>query len=49
LRAANARLQAIVVAKDEQVAMLTTALEASLERERRLGLRLGRQLPNSNY
>jgi transposase len=36
LRAANARLRAVVEAKDEQVAMPTTALE----RERRLGLRL---------
>jgi len=40
LRAANARLRAIVEAKDEQVAALTAALEASLERERRLELRL---------
>jgi transposase len=40
LRAANARLRAAVGAKDEQVAALTAALEASLERERRLELRL---------
>jgi hypothetical protein len=40
LRAANARLRAVVEAKDEQVATLTAALEAALERERRLGLRL---------
>ena len=36
LRAANARLRAVVEVKDGQVAMLT----AALERERRLGLRL---------
>jgi hypothetical protein len=36
LRAANARLRTIVEAKDEQVAVLT----AALERERRLELRL---------
>jgi transposase len=36
LRAANARLRAVVEAKDGQVAVLT----AALERERRLGLRL---------
>jgi transposase len=36
LRAANARLRAVVGAKDEQVAMLT----AALDRERRLELRL---------
>ena len=40
LRAANARLRAILEAKDGQVAALTAALEASLERERRLELRL---------
>ena len=40
LRAANARLRAVVEAKDGQVAALTAALEASLERERRLELRL---------
>jgi hypothetical protein len=40
LRAANARLRAAVEAKDEQVAALTSALEASLARERRLELRL---------
>ena len=40
LRAANARLRAVVEAKDEQVAMLTAALDAALEREPRLGLRL---------
>ena len=40
LRAANARLRAVVEAKDGQVAMLTAALDAALERERRLGLRL---------
>ena len=40
LRAANARLRAIVESKDAQVAALTAALEASLERERRLELRL---------
>jgi hypothetical protein len=40
LRAANARLRAVVEAKDGQVAMLTAALEAALEREQRLGLRL---------
>ena len=40
LRAANARLRAVVQAKDGQVAALTAALEAALERERRLGLRL---------
>ena len=40
LRAANARLRAVVEAKDAQVAALTAALEASLERERRLELRL---------
>ncbi len=40
LRAANARLRALVEAKDEQVAVLAAALEAALERERRLGLRL---------
>jgi hypothetical protein len=40
LRAANARLRAVVEAKDGQVAMLTAALEAALERERRLELRL---------
>jgi transposase len=40
LRAANARLRAVVAAKDGQVAALTAALEAALERERRLELRL---------
>ncbi len=40
LRAANARLRAVVEAKDGQVAVLTAALEAALERERRLELRL---------
>ena len=40
LRAANARLRAVVDAKDGQVAMLTAGLDAALERERRLGLRL---------
>jgi hypothetical protein len=40
LRAANARLRAIVEARERQVAALTAALEASLERERRLELRL---------
>jgi transposase len=40
LRAANVRLRAVVEAKDGQVAALTAALEASLERERRLELRL---------
>jgi hypothetical protein len=40
LRAANARLRAVVEEKGEQVAVLTAALEASLERERRLELRL---------
>lgn len=40
LRAANARLLAVVEAKDEQVAMLTAAPEAALERERRLELQL---------
>jgi hypothetical protein len=40
LRAANARLRAVVEAKDGQVTALTAALEASLERERRLELRL---------
>jgi hypothetical protein len=35
LRAANARLRAVVEAKGEQVAVLTAALEAALERERR--------------
>jgi transposase len=40
LRAANVRLRAVVRAKDEQVAMLTTALDAALGRERRLELRL---------
>ena len=40
LRAANARLLAVAEAKDGQVAMLTAALDAALERERRLGLRL---------
>ncbi len=40
LRAANARLRAVVEAKDGQIAALTAALEASLERERRLELRL---------
>ena len=40
LRAADARLRAVVGAKDEQVTALTAALEASLERERRLELRL---------
>ena len=40
LRAANARLRAVVEAKDGQVAMLTAALEAALEREQRLELRL---------
>ena len=34
------RLRAVIGAKDEQIAALTAALEASLERERRLGLRL---------
>jgi transposase len=41
LRAANARSRAVVEAKDEQVAMPTTALE----RERRLGLRLAEVEP----
>jgi transposase len=40
LRAANAQLRAIVETKDAQVAVLTAALEASLERERRLEVRL---------
>ena len=40
LRAANARLRAVVEAKDGQVAVLAAALEAALERERRLELRL---------
>jgi transposase len=40
LRAANARRRAIVETKDAQVAALTAALEASLERERRLAVRL---------
>jgi hypothetical protein len=40
LRAANARLRAVVEAKGGQVAMLTAALDAALERERRLELRL---------
>jgi transposase len=40
LRAVNARLRAVVQAKYGQVAMLTAALDAALERERRLGLRL---------
>ena len=40
LRAATARLRAVVEAKGEQVAMLTAALDAALERERRLELRL---------
>ncbi len=35
-----ARLRAVIAAKDEQVAALTAALEASLDRERRLELRL---------
>ena len=34
------RLRAVIAAKDEQVAALTAALEAALERERRLELRL---------
>jgi transposase len=34
------RLRAVIEAKDEQIAVLTAGLEASLERERRLGLRL---------
>ena len=34
------RLRAVIGAKDEQIAALTAALEASLERERRLELRL---------
>jgi transposase len=34
------RLRAVIGAKDGQIAALTAALEASLERERRLGLRL---------
>jgi hypothetical protein len=33
LRAANARLRAVVEAKDGQVAMLTAALDAALERD----------------
>jgi hypothetical protein len=40
LRAANARLRAVVEAKGEQVAALTAALDAAAERERRLELRL---------
>ena len=40
LRAANARLRAVVEARGEQVAALTAALEGALERERRLELRL---------
>jgi transposase len=40
LRAANARLRAVVEAKGEQVAALTAALDAAVERERRLELRL---------
>jgi hypothetical protein len=40
LRAANARLRAVAEAKDGQVAALTAPLEASLERKRRLELRL---------
>ncbi len=35
-----ARLRAVIGAKDEQIGALTAALEASLERERRLELRL---------
>lgn len=34
------RLRAVIGAKDEQIAVLTAALEAALERERRLELRL---------
>ncbi len=34
------RLRAVIGAKDEQIAVLTAALEASLDRERRLELRL---------
>jgi hypothetical protein len=34
------RLRAVIAAKDEQVAAVTAALEAALERERRLELRL---------
>src|SRR6266705_6206713 len=34
------RLRAVIEAKDEQIAALTAGLEASRERERRLGLRL---------
>jgi regulator of replication initiation timing len=34
------RLRAVIGAKDEQIAVLAAALEASLERERRLELRL---------
>ena len=34
------RLRAVIGAKDEQIAVLTASLEASLERERRLELRL---------
>ena len=34
------RLRAVIGAKDEQIAVLTAALEAALDRERRLELRL---------
>lgn len=34
------RLRAVIGAKDEQIVVLTAALEAALERERRLELRL---------
>jgi hypothetical protein len=42
------RLRAVIGAKDEQIAVLTAALEAALDRERRLELRLAeveRRLP----
>ena len=35
-----ARLRAVIVAKDEQIASLTASLEAALERDRRLELRI---------
>ena len=40
LRAANARLRAVVEAKDAEIAVLRAELDAARERERRLELRL---------